>query len=66
MVWREGKQRFFTYRVLGSDRPESKPGASAVSTYMSNKCIGLNPEGYGALLGEVTFSCSRVSESLHG
>ncbi|KAF2702797.1 pyridoxal-dependent decarboxylase domain protein [Pleomassaria siparia CBS 279.74] len=39
----------------------SKPGASAVSTFLSNKCIGLDPEGYGALLGEVTFSCSRLS-----
>jgi len=39
----------------------SKPGASAVSTFLSNKCIGLEPEGYGALLGEVTFTCSRVS-----
>ncbi|KAF4543741.1 Pyridoxal-dependent decarboxylase domain protein [Lasiodiplodia theobromae] len=37
----------------------SKPGASAVSTFMSNKCIGLDPEGYGALLGEATFTCSR-------
>ncbi|EKG20154.1 Pyridoxal phosphate-dependent decarboxylase [Macrophomina phaseolina MS6] len=39
----------------------SKPGASAVSTYMANQCIGLNPEGYGALLGEATFSSSRIS-----
>ncbi|KAL2274477.1 hypothetical protein FJTKL_03152 [Diaporthe vaccinii] len=39
----------------------SKPGASAVSTYLANSCIGLNPDGYGALLGEVTFTCSRLS-----
>ncbi|GME63461.1 pyridoxal-dependent decarboxylase domain protein [Neofusicoccum parvum] len=39
----------------------SKPGASAVSTFLSNKCIGLDQEGYGALLGEATFSCSRLS-----
>ncbi|KAI9872353.1 MAG: hypothetical protein M1830_001743 [Pleopsidium flavum] len=39
----------------------SKPGASAMSTFLSNVCIGLNPEGYGALLGEVTFTCSRMS-----
>ncbi|KAG6358563.1 hypothetical protein INS49_012080 [Diaporthe citri] len=38
-----------------------KPGASAVSTYLANSCIGLNPDGYGALLGEVTFTCSRLS-----
>ena len=41
---------------------DSKPGASAVSTFLSNKCIGLEPSGYGSLLGEVTFSCSRVRE----
>ncbi|KAF2146332.1 uncharacterized protein K452DRAFT_355737 [Aplosporella prunicola CBS 121167] len=39
----------------------SKPGAAAAATFMANKCIGLNPEGYGALLGEVTFTCSRLS-----
>lgn len=39
----------------------SKPGASAMSTWLSNATIGLTPDGYGALLGEVTFTCSRVS-----
>lgn len=39
----------------------SKPGASAMSTWLSNVTIGLTPDGYGALLGEVTFTCSRVS-----
>lgn len=39
----------------------SKPGASAMSTWLSNVTIGLTPNGYGALLGEVTFTCSRVS-----
>ena len=42
----------------------SKPGASAMSTYLSNVCIGLTPEGYGSLLGEVTFTCSRVCNSI--
>jgi len=41
----------------------SKPGAAAMSTWLSNKCIGMGPDGYGALLGEVTFTCSRVSKS---
>ena len=39
----------------------SKPGASAMSTWFSNTCIGLGPDGYGKLLGEVTFTCSRLS-----
>lgn len=38
----------------------SKPGAAAMSTWLANKTIGLNPEGYGALLGEVTWTCTRV------
>ncbi|KAK2753458.1 hypothetical protein FQN54_007848 [Arachnomyces sp. PD_36] len=39
----------------------SKPGAAAMSTWLSNKCIGLDQEGYGALLSEVSFSCARLS-----
>ncbi|KAK4693691.1 hypothetical protein P7C71_g3756, partial [Lecanoromycetidae sp. Uapishka_2] len=39
----------------------SKPGASVMSTWFSNACIGLGPNGYGQLLGEVTFTCSRFS-----
>ncbi|KAF3760257.1 hypothetical protein M406DRAFT_85607 [Cryphonectria parasitica EP155] len=39
----------------------SKPGASAVSTYMANACIGLDEKGYGALLGEVSFTCGRLA-----
>lgn len=39
----------------------SKPGASAVSTWLSNKCIGLDQKGYGALLAEACFTSSRLS-----
>ena len=39
----------------------SKPGASVMSTWFSNACIGLGPDDYGKLLGEVTFTCSRLS-----
>ncbi|KAL8725702.1 MAG: hypothetical protein Q9181_006313, partial [Wetmoreana brouardii] len=39
----------------------SKPGASAMSTWLANRCIGMGPEGYGALLGEVCFTISRLS-----
>lgn len=36
-----------------------------MSTWFSNICIGMDPEGYGALLGEVSFTCSRVSRLRH-
>ncbi|OJD29629.1 pyridoxal-dependent decarboxylase domain protein [Diplodia corticola] len=39
----------------------SKPGASAVSTWLSNKCIGLHEDGYGALMREVCFTSSMFS-----
>lgn len=39
----------------------SKPGASVMSTWFSNACIGMGPNGYGKLLSEVTFTCSRLS-----
>ncbi|KAK6216154.1 hypothetical protein LQW54_003728 [Pestalotiopsis sp. IQ-011] len=39
----------------------SKPGAAAVSTWLSNKTIGLNQQGYGALLSEVTWTRTRLS-----
>lgn len=39
----------------------SKPGASVMATWFSNVCIGLGPDGYGQLLSEVTFTCSRLS-----
>ncbi|KAL8638359.1 MAG: hypothetical protein Q9228_004485 [Teloschistes exilis] len=39
----------------------SKPGASAMSTFLANRCIGTGLEGYGALLGEVCFTISRLS-----
>lgn len=39
----------------------SKPGAAAMSTWLSNRTIGLNPDGYGKLLSEVTWTCTRVS-----
>ena len=38
----------------------SKPGAAAMSTWFNHAAIGLHPDGYGKLLGEVTWTCSRV------
>ncbi|KAK4443837.1 pyridoxal phosphate-dependent transferase [Podospora aff. communis PSN243] len=39
----------------------SKPGAAAVATWLSNRVIGLHPQGYGALLSEACFTSSRFS-----
>nr|XP_036588515.1 pyridoxal-dependent decarboxylase domain protein [Colletotrichum truncatum]KAF6799888.1 pyridoxal-dependent decarboxylase domain protein [Colletotrichum truncatum] len=39
----------------------SKPGASAMSAWLSNKTIGLDQKGYGSLLAEVTWTCTRLS-----
>ncbi|KAE8153919.1 pyridoxal phosphate-dependent transferase [Aspergillus avenaceus] len=73
LVYRDGRMRFlvtWTAPVLsqGSDTgmgiygvEGSKPGAAAMSTWLSNKCIGLHPDGYGALLSEVSFTCTRLS-----
>ena len=38
----------------------SKPGAPAVAAYLTHKTLGLNPEGYGRLLGEAVFTCAKV------
>jgi hypothetical protein len=38
----------------------SKPGAAALSTWLSNKIIGLNPTGYGMLLGQAAFTSAIV------
>ncbi|KZT22906.1 PLP-dependent transferase [Neolentinus lepideus HHB14362 ss-1] len=41
----------------------SKPGASAVATFMSNEIIGLSPQqgGYHTLLGEAMWTASKAS-----
>jgi hypothetical protein len=41
----------------------SKPGGAAMATWLSNQTIGLNPGGYGMLLGEAAFTSARVSLS---
>jgi len=65
MVLKEGKKKKETPQGRAQELSSilSKPGAAAMSTWLSNKCIGMGPEGYGALLSEVTFTCSRVSKS---
>ncbi|KAI1630536.1 pyridoxal-dependent decarboxylase domain protein [Biscogniauxia mediterranea] len=73
LCYRDGRMRFLVtwtspYLSRGSVTSigiygveGSKPGASAVSAWLSNATIGLDQEGYGALLGEVTWTCSRLS-----
>ncbi|KAI0766192.1 PLP-dependent transferase [Trametes elegans] len=39
----------------------SKPGAPAVATYMHHEIVGLYEKGHGALLGEASWSCRRIS-----
>ncbi|KAK4207527.1 pyridoxal phosphate-dependent transferase [Rhypophila decipiens] len=39
----------------------SKPGAAAVATWLSNRCIGLDQQGYGALLSEACIASSRFA-----
>lgn len=40
----------------------SKPGASAVATWLTHKTLGLTEHGYGRLLGEAVFTCTKVSQ----
>lgn len=40
----------------------SKPGASAVATWLTHKTLGLHEHGYGRLLGEAVFTCTKVSQ----
>ncbi|CAG8853322.1 29805_t:CDS:2, partial [Gigaspora margarita] len=37
-----------------------KPGASPVAAYLSHSIIGLHQKGYGLLLGQANFSCSKI------
>ncbi|KAL3465417.1 pyridoxal-dependent decarboxylase conserved domain protein [Aspergillus heterothallicus] len=39
----------------------SKPGAAAMATWLANECIGLDQDGYGALLSEATFTATRLA-----
>lgn len=39
----------------------SKPGAAAVACYLHNTVVGLHKQGHGGLLGEVAFTCRRLS-----
>ncbi|KAK4668537.1 uncharacterized protein QC764_708110 [Podospora pseudoanserina] len=38
----------------------SKPGAAATAAWLTHKTIGLHNDGYGRLLGEAVFSCTKL------
>ncbi|SCO54233.1 uncharacterized protein FFMR_11706 [Fusarium fujikuroi] len=38
----------------------SKPGAAAVATWLTHKTLGLEVDGYGRLLGEAIFTCTKL------
>ncbi|KAI0205736.1 pyridoxal-dependent decarboxylase domain-containing protein [Astrocystis sublimbata] len=73
LCYRDGRMRFLVtwtspYLSRGSVTSigiygveGSKPGASAMSAWLANKTIGLNQQGYGSLLSEVTWTCTRLS-----
>ncbi|KAJ5553355.1 PLP-dependent transferase [Penicillium frequentans] len=73
LVYKDGRMRYLVtwsspYLSQGSEDnigvygvEGSKPGAAAMSTWLSNQTIGLDPDGYGKLLGQASFTSSRLS-----
>ncbi|KAJ1311931.1 hypothetical protein OPQ81_010391 [Rhizoctonia solani] len=51
----DGTESMGVYGIEGS-----KPGASAVGAWLSHRIIGLHKHGYGSLLGESLFSCTKI------
>lgn len=74
LCYRDGRMRYlltWTSPIVFHDGDEhgsmgvygvegSKPGASAVATWLTHQSLGLDKEGYGRLLGEAIFSCTKV------
>ncbi|KAI1311839.1 pyridoxal-dependent decarboxylase domain-containing protein [Xylaria venustula] len=75
LCYRDGRMRFLVtwtspYLSRGSVTSigiygveGSKPGASAMSAWLANKTIGLNQEGYGSLLGELSAEWAALTDS---
>lgn len=40
----------------------SKPGAAAVATWLTHQTLKLDIDGYGRLLGEAIFTCTKVCD----
>ncbi|KAF9526517.1 hypothetical protein CPB83DRAFT_837286 [Crepidotus variabilis] len=51
----------FVYNLIGRFGVYGKPGAPASAVWLHHAVVGLHKEGYGMLLGEVAFTCSRFS-----
>ncbi|KEP47769.1 pyridoxal-dependent decarboxylase domain protein [Rhizoctonia solani 123E] len=51
----DGDEGMGVYGVEGS-----KPGAAPVAAWVSHRVIGLHKNGYGSLLGEAMFSCTKM------
>ncbi|CAE6344214.1 unnamed protein product [Rhizoctonia solani] len=51
----DGDESVGVYGVEGS-----KPGAAPVAAWVSHRVIGLHKNGYGSLLGEAMFSCTKM------
>ncbi|RMJ20189.1 hypothetical protein CDV36_000032 [Fusarium kuroshium] len=74
LCYRDGRMRYlltWTSPIVFHDGDEqgsmgvygvegSKPGASAVATYLTHQSLGLDQQGYGRLLGEAIFSCTKL------
>ncbi|KAI0266860.1 PLP-dependent transferase [Gloeopeniophorella convolvens] len=72
LCYRDGRMRYLltwtapylhdASESIGSYGVEgSKPGAPSVACYLHHQVIGLHKEGHGALLGQVSFTCRRIS-----
>ncbi|PKX97762.1 uncharacterized protein P174DRAFT_478851 [Aspergillus novofumigatus IBT 16806] len=71
LLYRDGRMRYLVtwsspYLSQGSSEnigiygvEGSKPGAAAMSTWLSNSIIGLHPDDYGTLLGEAAYTSAR-------
>ncbi|RHZ77170.1 hypothetical protein Glove_184g147 [Diversispora epigaea] len=55
VVCRNNELKIGIYGVEGS-----KPGAAPVAAWFSHEIIGLHQKGYGLLLGQATYSCSKI------
>lgn len=54
-IERAGEENIGTYGLEGS-----KPGAAPLAVWISHMIIGLNPSGYGAILGEAVFGAAMM------
>ncbi|KAG8686905.1 hypothetical protein FRC11_008156 [Ceratobasidium sp. 423] len=50
----------FTDSIMIDPHKSGKPGAAAVSTWLSHHMIGLHKHRYGSFLSESLFSCAKI------